>query len=180
MPCSMWQFSKQVSAKCANARMGERYSDFQKHSFGDESGGNHWCLENEDLFEYLPEIISQKFATDKDSRTGFCMLWKYLAACIRCKMLPTEENILLLVRNANEWPPHYRNFIQKGGSVSSVVTMLFKTLYLEEYYDLVNLVPDKLPTCRNDREIGMVSGMCGYERVTRVQHRTMYGRKIRY
>jgi hypothetical protein len=99
-------------------------------------------------------------------------------------MLPTEENILLRVRNANEWPPLCRNFIQKGGSISSAATMLFmKTMELEEYYDLAleeSSTPIDLPTCRNDREIGMVSGMCGYERVTRVRHVTLRGEKIRY
>lgn len=154
------------------------------YTYGHEMDGETWCSVNEDLFEYVPKRIAQSFATHKDSRTGFCMLWKYLAACISGNMLPTEDNIVLLIRNANEWPPHCRNFIQKGGAISSAATRLFnKTMELEEHYYLdygESMTPTNLPACRNDREIGLASGMCGYERVTRVQNLTMQGKRIRY
>jgi hypothetical protein len=154
------------------------------YTYGDGLDGNSWCSENEDVLEYVPALMAQNFRIHKDSRTGFCMLWNHLAACIEGNMLPTEENILLLVRNANEWPPHCRNFIQKGGLISSAATMLFKkAMELEEFYHLEdeqNLTPIDFPTCRNDREISLVSGMCGYERVPRVQNVTMRGKKIRY
>lgn len=149
--------------------------------YGDTMNGESWCEENESLFEYLPESIAQSLAIHKDSRTGFCMLWKYLADCIKENMLPTESNIMLLIRNANEWPPHCRNFIQKGGAISSAATMLFKrTMELEQSYHMDREEPIDLPTCRNDREIGMASVMCGYEGVPRIQNITMQGKKIRY
>jgi ribosomal protein S18 acetylase RimI-like enzyme len=151
---------------------------------GDRLDGEDWCSENKDVFTYLPEPIQQSFTTNKGMRTGFSMLWKYLASCLKDNMLPTEENILLLIRNASEWPPHCRNFIQKGGAISSAATMLFKkAMDLEEWYDLVHEdtpTPVDLPSCRNDREFGLVSGMCGYERVTRVLIVTMSGKRIRY
>jgi hypothetical protein len=101
-------------------------------------------------------------------------------------MLPTEENILILIRNGTEWPPHCRNFLQNGGTISSVATMLFwKAMDLEEYNDMVNEESDtaawnSLPRCRNDREFGFVSGMCGYERDLRVQEVDRRGKRIRY
>ncbi|KAL2818211.1 hypothetical protein BDW59DRAFT_181913 [Aspergillus cavernicola] len=155
------------------------------YTYGDRLDGDYWCEENEDILDYLPEPIARSLISRKDSRTGLCMLWKHLRTCIKSNMLPTEENILCLVRNSNEWPPHCRNFIQKGGSVSSIATMLFKkTMDLEEYYEMEqdenNGAANHLPVCRNDREIGVASGMCGYERVTRVQLTRMDGKKIRY
>jgi hypothetical protein len=119
-------------------------------------------------------------------RIGFCLLLRHLATCIRYKMLPTEENIVRLIRDANEWPPHSRNFIQRGGAISSVATMLFQTamVHEESYYfilrdtDIVDL--DTLPACRNDQEFGMVSGMCEYETINRVRNVNMRGKKLRW
>ncbi|GKZ40101.1 hypothetical protein AbraIFM66950_002337 [Aspergillus brasiliensis] len=154
------------------------------YTFDGVDDGEGWCDENEELFEYLPKPIAQSLSTRKDSRIGFCMLWKHLATCIRNNMLPTEENVVRLIRDANEWPPHSRNFIQKGAAISSVATMLFKRamtleeLHLPEYNDDIN--QNRFPACRNDREFGMVSGLCGYETINRIQQCTMQGRKIRY
>ncbi|OKL58029.1 hypothetical protein UA08_06455 [Talaromyces atroroseus] len=148
--------------------------------------GPAWCEENKDVFRYLPEHIIQSFAVNKDMIIGFSMIWKHIVSCLRKNMLPTEANILLLVRNANVWPNHSRNFLQNGGTVSSVATMLFrKTMELEEFYDITyedvdHGVPHNLPSCENDRELGLVSGMCGYERVSRIQLVTMMGKRIRY
>lgn len=152
----------------------------------DRDDAKWWCEENQDVFRYLPEHILQSFQVNEGMIIGFSMLWKHLASCLRDNMLPTEENILLLVRNGDEWPPHCRNFLQNGGTVSSVATMLFwKAMYLEEYNEMVNEESDtvawnSLPRCRNDREFGFVSGMCGYERVLRVQEVTMSRKRIRY
>ncbi|KAJ0415614.1 hypothetical protein BJY00DRAFT_254500 [Aspergillus carlsbadensis] len=151
-----------------------------------DGDGENWCFQNKELFEYLPEPIAQSLSTRKDLRIGFCFLWRHLATCVRDKMLPTEENVVRLIRDANEWPPHSRNFIQRGGTISSVATMLFKGAmrHEESYYlfledsDTGDL--DTVPACRNDREFGMVSGLCGYERTNRVQNVNMSGIKIRY
>ncbi|GKZ50439.1 hypothetical protein AbraIFM66951_003576 [Aspergillus brasiliensis] len=154
------------------------------YTFGGVDNGDRWCYENKKLFEYLPKPIAQSLSTRKDLRIGFCMLWKHLASCIRNNMLPTEENVVRLIRDANEWPPHSRNFIQKGAAISSVATMLFKRamvlekLHFSEYDDNTN--QSRFPACRNDREFGIVSALCGYETITRIQKRTMQGRKIRY
>lgn len=153
------------------------------YTFG-EANGETWFSIYGYLLEYVPERILQSLVAYKGLRTGFCMLWKYIADCIGENMLPTEDNIVTLIRNSNEWPPHCRNFIQKGGSISSAVTMLFKhTMELEEsrYLDYGEaMAPITLPACRNDREIGFVSGMCGYETVTRIQCFSMQNKKIRY
>ncbi|KAE8313543.1 hypothetical protein BDV41DRAFT_564205 [Aspergillus transmontanensis] len=106
------------------------------YTVGNRYDGHEWCRYYEGLLEYLPDPIAQSLTIRDDMRTGFCMLWKYLATCLRERMLPTDENVLLLVRNSNDWPPHCRNFIQKGGSISSAATMLFQqTMELEQLYD---------------------------------------------
>ena len=152
--------------------------------FANVMDGESWCSINGCLLEDVPKRILQSLATSVGLRTGFCKLWKYLCDCIGQNTLPTEDNVLALIRNSNEWPPHTRDFILKGGSVSSAATMLFKhTMRLEQSYYLdygEALAPIDLPACRNDREIGFVSGMCGYETVTRVRNVTMQNKQIRY
>lgn len=152
--------------------------------FANVMDGESWCSINGRLLEDVPKRILQSLATSVGLRTGFCKLWKYLCDCIGQNTLPTEDNVLALIRNSNEWPPHTRDFILKGGSVSPAATMLFKhTMGLEQSYYLdygEALAPIDLPACRNDREIGFVSGMCGYETVTRVRNITMQNKQIRY
>ncbi|KAL4882714.1 hypothetical protein BJY04DRAFT_38921 [Aspergillus karnatakaensis] len=153
------------------------------YTFGDDLEGECWYRENEDLFDYLPKEVRQRLTTRKDLRTGFCMLWKYIADCLRDARLPTEENVLLYIREARERPPNTRTYIQKAGSIASVATMLFEKATQEEESGDIFMADSEmdsdLPVCRNDREIGMVSGLCGYERVTRVKEVTMQGKKIR-
>lgn len=152
----------------------------------DHDNAKEWCKENQDVFRYLPEHILHNFQVNKDMIIGFCMLWNHLASCLRNSMLPTDDNILLLIRNGDEWPPHCRNFLQNGGSISSVATMLFwKAMKLEEKFGLEYGESDSVfqngpPSCRNDREFGLVSAMCGYERVARVEEVDMHGKRIRY
>jgi hypothetical protein len=60
----------------------------------------------------------------------------------------------------------------------------FKTAMLHEnsyhlFSNTDSAVLNILPACRNDRELGVVSGLCGYETVQRVQNVTMSGRKMR-
>lgn len=58
--------------------------------------------------------------------------------------------------------------------------MTFGELLSLEYEDCENAVQSNLPSCRNDRELGFVSGMCGYKRVLRpVQEVTTTGERIR-
>lgn len=167
------------------------------HTYCNDMDGESWYSENKEYFRYLPEPIMGKLMANKSMRTGFCKLWEYFGFCLRESQLPTEENILVMVRNASDWPPHCRNFLQRGGTISSVATALFwKAIGMEELWELdreelwelyrekkgelEDQTKDDLPTCRNDREFGFVSGMCGYERVPRIQLTTMSGRLIRH
>lgn len=141
-----------------------------------DDDAERWCDENEDVFRYLPEYILESFRVNKGMIIGFCELWKHLASCLRENKLPTEANILLLVRNGNGWLRRCHNlFLQNSGTVSSVATMLFwKAMDLEAHHESEKkefdaAAWDSLPKCRNDREFGFVSGMCGFGRVSRVQ-----------
>ena len=69
-----------------------------------DDDAERWCDTNDDVFRYLPEYIGQSFRVNKGMIIGFfCKLWKHLASCLRENKLPTETNILLLVRNGNGW-----------------------------------------------------------------------------
>ena len=69
---------------------------------GDDMDGESWYEENEDSLEYLPEPIKQNLTSHKSMRTRFCKLWNHFSSCLKENLVPTEENILPMVRNANE------------------------------------------------------------------------------
>ena len=125
--------------------------------------------------KYVPVGARENMNTNKSMRQGFANLCDHFNTCIQkdgILSLPTKENVLLALREASEWPPVSRHFLQRGGTVESVGSMLFETAmnqdrYAGDYELLAEFEDDisKLPECRNDHEFGFVSGMCGYKRV---------------
>lgn len=97
----------------------------------------------------------------------------HFVECLRRGVIPTEQVVLDLLRlHRGEWPPVTRNFLQRGGTVASVSTMIFERAMdgdeRAERRDHGNVFGEKvngLVACRNDHEFGFVSGMCGYKRV---------------
>ncbi|EED18273.1 hypothetical protein TSTA_120230 [Talaromyces stipitatus ATCC 10500] len=122
---------------------------------------------------YLPEHILQGFTVNKWMRIGFRMLWKHHISCLQHNMLPTEANVLLLVRNSKEWPPPLIVAIfSRTGELS---------LQWQQCSSRKQWIQKKdLPSCQNDQEFGLVNGMCGYKQVSRVQEMTIRGKHIRY
>lgn len=81
-------------------------------------------------------------------------------------MIPDKPNVEIVLHDASEWPPTSRTFLQRGGSVGAVATMLFeRTMEGPLHKDTFEDDIQQLPECRNDCEFGFASGMCGYERV---------------
>jgi hypothetical protein len=119
-------------------------------------------------------------------RQGFTKMCDHIARCLRERQLPDEETVLQFYRNkTSEWPPVTKNYLQRGGTVAAVATMLFYNvmewdewagdgMHLHCHEDEIK----KLPVCRNDHEFGFVSGMCGYKRISTVRYVDWYGREL--
>ncbi|KAB8228986.1 uncharacterized protein BDW43DRAFT_289535 [Aspergillus alliaceus] len=91
-------------------------------------------------------------------RKGFMNLCSHIATCLRRNIIPKEQNVAMALRDASEWPPTSRQFLQRGGSVGAVATMLFQRaiesdeyagdpLHTETFGDRIQ----QLPECRNDK-----------------------------
>ncbi len=72
------------------------------------------------------------------------------------------------------WPPHTKNFLQRGGNPESVLRQLFEDTrdqdewagdgtHIETFEDDVKALPE----CRNDHEFGFVALACGIPNLTR-------------
>ncbi|KAK8079469.1 hypothetical protein PG997_007287 [Apiospora hydei] len=102
---------------------------------------------------------------------GRHMLTGRFVKCLKKGMVPNENNILTLVSDKQE--PTLEAFLEEGGSVSSIGTTIFERMLESEGWQLA-LNPGcqetdtgrVLPECRNDLELGFVSGRCGYKRVS--------------
>ena len=130
--------------------------------------------ECEEELKFDQDNVRENLKTNKSMDQGFANICLHFATCIQKDNIwgvPTEANVLLALQNANEWPPASKNFLQRGGTVYSVGSMLFEAAmhqdwlagdggFLEAYRDEIL----KLPRCRNDHEFGFVSAMCGYKR----------------
>lgn len=128
---------------------------------------------NEDQLQFLQPSVRTNLSTNKSMREGFVKFFDHFATCIRNKELPTEPFIMRAMENNSEWPPVSRAFLQRGGTVYSVASMIFKNAMEEDnwagdgnHWDIFKDDIRKLPACRNDHEFGFVSGMCGFERVS--------------
>lgn len=149
----------------------ENNHDILDDEFEDMSG-DEFVECNKYALRYVPHLVRENMKTNKSMRAGFANLCNHFAKCLRSDNLPTTTNVLCALQNAREWPPTSRNFLQRGGNVESVGSMLFEAArqqdevagdgsHLAVFRDKVEVLPE----CRNDHEFGFVSGMCGYERV---------------
>lgn len=150
--------------------------DMLYQSFCCDSGPDFIDL-NEDQLQFLRPSVRTNLSINNSMREGFVNLFDHFAACIRNKELPTEPFIMRAMQNSNEWPPVSRAFLQRGGTVHSVASMIFKDAMEEDnwagdgnHWDVFKDDIRKLPACRNDHEFGFVSGMCGFKRVTHIKY----------
>ncbi|KAI9666142.1 MAG: hypothetical protein M1821_004077 [Bathelium mastoideum] len=133
---------------------------------------------NKELLGFLRDDVRKNLRTNKSMRQGFAKLCYHFASCIEkddILGLPTTTNVLLALREASEWPPVSKNFLDRGGTVYSVGSMIFDMAKNQdryagdgEHYEVFHDDILKLPECRNDHEFGFVSAMCGYAKVSNV------------
>jgi hypothetical protein len=135
------------------------WSDFLLKDIED---GTSWVKDNHTFLTSLPCYVQNNLKTNKSMRNGLMNLCNHIATSLRGDMIPNKPNVEMVLHDASEWPPTSRTFLQRGGSVGAVATMLFERA-MEDPLHMDEI--QQLPECRNDHEFGFVSGMCGYERV---------------
>ncbi|KAJ5183288.1 hypothetical protein N7492_000904 [Penicillium capsulatum] len=150
------------------------WSDFLREDIED---GESWLEDNRTFLTFLPRRVQNNLKTNKSMRNGLMNLCNHISTCLQGHMVPNEPNVEMVLRNASEWSPVSKSFLQRGGSVGAVATMLFQRamesdelagdpLHMESFEKEVQ----QLPECRNDHEFGFVSGMWIYESVALVDH----------
>ena len=129
--------------------------------------GPEWVDFNTIWIGKINAAVLQNLKTNKSMRRGLTNLFSHVANCIRAHQLPLTFNVLGILDNAGEWPPASKNFMQRGGTVASVVQAVFdyaidQDLYLGdgEHEAVFHEDIDKLPKCRNDREFVFVRRQC--------------------
>ncbi|KAF9775824.1 hypothetical protein IL306_006051, partial [Fusarium sp. DS 682] len=160
--------------------------DLMGDSFSEMHNGPDWVADHDEELKFLPASVKANLKTNKSMRQGFVNMCDHIAECLRQKKIPNERTVLYIHRNyRSEWPPVTRNYLQRGGTVAAVATMLFQGAMEQDEYsgdghhqDVFEDEIGKLPECRNDHEFGFVSGMCGYKRISTVNYVDMFGNPI--
>lgn len=131
--------------------------------------GDLWVRQNRVCFTFLSDDVQMHLKNDKCMRNGFRNLCVHFINCLRGNMIPNDHNVQLVLNHAGESPPDSWCFLQRGGSVDAVASMLFQfAMESDELAGDATHSEDQfqLPRCRNDHEFGFVSGLCGYERIS--------------
>lgn len=160
--------------------------DLLLNSFSGLQDGPSWVEENDVELNFLPASVKENLKTNKSMREGFINICDHIAKCLKQKKIPNESNVLFIHSNyTREWPPVTKSYLQRGGTVAAVATMLFqKAMEKDEcsgdgnHQDVFGDEIERLPDCRNDKEFGFVSGMCGYKRISTVRYVDMLGNLI--
>jgi ribosomal protein S18 acetylase RimI-like enzyme len=143
----------------------------------DISNGELWVANNNSCLYLFSHRLRNKLKASQRMRKGLVTLLGHIAACLQGNMIPSEHNVEMILRGARS--SSSERFLQRGGSVEAVATMLFRWamesdelagnpshLRLEAFEAKICQVP----ACRNDHEFGFVSGMCGYERLSPIKY----------
>lgn len=118
--------------------------------------GIDWWHWREDMFEHLVPSVRDNFRTNKSLRQGFTNIFAHVAETLRAKKLPLTEDVLHYA--SSEWPPHVRNYLQRGGTVYAVVQACFDCTMNQDIYlgdgdhQMFQKDIEALPACRNDGE----------------------------
>ena len=121
-----------------------------------------WVESNEPFnLKHINPRVRQNLKTNKSMREGVCCLFKHIATCCRQKSPPTTLEILDVLDEEGEWPPHTKNFFQRGGTVSAAVQAVFDYVEDEHKYlgsggheETFREEISRLAPCRNDLEVG--------------------------
>ncbi|CZR56632.1 uncharacterized protein PAC_06521 [Phialocephala subalpina] len=137
--------------------------------------GEMWSVIHDDLFTHVARDIQQNFRTNKSYRQGFANVFGHAAVTLQADKAPTILNVQNTVRDSNEWPPHTRNFFQRGGNTESALRIIFEQARDQDewvgdgmHMDVFENGINALPECRNDHEFGFVASVCGISDLTRL------------
>lgn len=156
-------------------------------AYDDIEDGEDFVSTISHLLDFVLPRVRQNLKTNKSMRQGFTNLFSYFARCVKDddSRLPTEDNVLMILRCSAEWPPASRNFLERGGTVYAVGSMIFSPAMDAD--DLAGEGTDldvfeeeiaNLPECRNDCEFGFVSALCGYKRVSQIRYVSLRGEEL--
>jgi len=144
--------------------------------------GSDWVELNDTRLVHVPDPVRENMRTNKSMREGHTNLYNHIATCLKSDKVPNTFNVLEALRNASEWPPVTRNFLERGGNVPSVGSMVFELALIQDelagdgqHMEVFKDDIEVLPECRNDHEFGFVSGMCGYKRVSNNRRVSTFG-----
>ena len=143
----------------------EIHHDMQNDDVGN---GIRWCESWDHTFKHLPSNVKSNLQTNKSMRQGFVNVFGYIARILQARKLPTTDNVLFISSNENEWPPHTRTSLQRGGTVNAALQACFDAAMDQdfdsgngEHREMFEEEINALPTCRNDGEFVFVRRMCG-------------------
>lgn len=136
--------------------------------------GYTWCSCNDHYTIHISQPARDNLRTNKSLRQGFSNMFDHIATCLRSKHIPTEPNVLQVMLQTSEWPPHTKNFLRRGGRVSDTLSVMIDlAMGVDEKTgtgDFMEIMEDELrqlPKCRNDHEFGFVRFRCGLEQPPR-------------
>lgn len=134
----------------------------------DVEDGKRWLTWHDHLIAHVAPEIQRNLGTNMSYRQGFANIFYQAATTLRDNKSPTVLNVLDTGMSTGEWPPHTKNFLQRGGEPESVLRVIFEHArdqdewagdgeHMETFGDDV----EALPACRNDHEFGFVALACG-------------------
>jgi hypothetical protein len=121
------------------------------------------------------QTFSKNFRTNKSYPQGFANVFDHAAVTLRANQAPTILNIHNAWRDSSEWPPHMKNFFQRGGNAQSALRIIFEQARDQdkwagdgEHIAVFENDVNALPECRNDHEFGFAALACGISDLTRL------------
>ncbi|KAL8721641.1 MAG: hypothetical protein Q9181_007667 [Wetmoreana brouardii] len=121
--------------------------------------GDSWVEWNERYLQHVHPAVKQNMRTNKTLRLGFAQFLGYIAHALNSQHLPTTAKLISVADDMGEWPPHTRNFLQRGGRPISAVLACFDMAMDQDRYlgdgeheTVFGDKIEKLPQCRNDVE----------------------------
>ncbi|KAI7764617.1 hypothetical protein LZL87_003822 [Fusarium oxysporum] len=108
-------------------RRAEPQRDLMQESFDEVPDGADCVEHNDKELYFLPASVKENLKTNKSMRQGFINICGYIAECLEQKRIPNERNVLSIYqRQGSEWPPVTKYYLERGGTVAAVATMLFE------------------------------------------------------
>ncbi|MCJ1366747.1 hypothetical protein MMC16_005877 [Acarospora aff. strigata] len=133
-----------------------------------------WLWMNDHYTVHMHPSVHDNLRTNKSMRQGFSNMFDHIAQCLRAKQVPNEITVLSRILDNSEWPPHTKNFLQRGGKVSDALSVVIdhamdadEKIGTGEFLECMRDEVEQLTKCRNDHEYGFVRYFCGLQQPSR-------------